>query len=258
MKLVAILRIKDQILTIDDVMTKLSEIADDIIIVDGYSTDGTFERYKQYPKIKKVIQLAGFHEGRDKILLLEEARKLDPDWILWLDADEVFEKHFTREVVEKYMHSPYNRIDFRMCNFWLSKELFRYDYIYYLYTLHPQRSMWRNVPQARFKDQKMHNGGILDVPKPYYISPYRLKHFGYLYEKKIADRLERCLTEDPDSTRDYKGTLDVKRKARYLRFREYDSATLNMVYIQFYKYLCNSLWIVERLRLKLKKLLHIQ
>src|SRR6185312_7243724 len=97
MKLTAVLRIKDQILTIDDCMTKLSELADDIIIVDGESTDGTVEAYKKYPKIKKVITLAGFDEGRDKNLLIEEARKLNPDWILWIDADEIFEKHFTRK-----------------------------------------------------------------------------------------------------------------------------------------------------------------
>ena len=165
MKLVALLRIKDQILTIDECLAKLSEIVDDIIIVDGGSTDGTKEAYAKHPKVHKVITLLDFNEGRDKRLLHEEAKKLDPDWILWTDADEIFEKHFTREVAEKYMRSRHNRIAFRMCNFWLSRVFCRYDGVYYLYTLHPQRSMWRNLPEAYFKDQKIHNGDILGLGK---------------------------------------------------------------------------------------------
>ncbi len=46
MKLTAILRIKDQIATIDECMSKLSTIADEIVVVDNGSTDGTIERYK--------------------------------------------------------------------------------------------------------------------------------------------------------------------------------------------------------------------
>lgn len=253
MKLAAILRIKNQILTIDECLTKLSEIADDIIIVDGESTDGTAEAYTKYPKIKKVITLAGFDEGRDKNLLLNEARKLNPDWILWIDADEVFEKHFTRAVVEKYMRSKYNRVDFRMCNFWLSNERCRCDGNYYLYSLHPQRSMWRNVSAAYFKDQKIHNGPILGVSGPVFLSPYRIRHLGYLYRQKIDDRLERCLREDPNGSRDYAAMLDASRKVRSFRYVEFKSARLNFLYILSYKHLCNLLWILLRIWRKVKK-----
>lgn len=254
MKLAAILRIKDQILTIDDCLTKLSEIADDVIIVDGESTDGTAETYKKYPKVRKVITLPGFDEGRDKNLLLDEAKKLNPDWIVWIDADEVFEKHFTRAVAEKYMRSKYNRIEFRMCNFWLSDKRCRIDGNYYLYTLHPQRSMWRNVPTARFKDQKIHNGPILGVPGPVYLSPYRIRHLGYLYKQKIDERLERCLREDPSGSRDYMAILDISRKNKTFRYREFENAQLNYLYILLYKYLANFLWILLRIWRKVKKL----
>ena len=104
MKLIAILRIKDQILTIDECLSKLSTIADSIIILDNGSTDGTLKKYKNYPKVIDIIQTIGYDEGRDKIILLEEAKNASPDWILWIDGDEVFEDHFTREVAEKYMN----------------------------------------------------------------------------------------------------------------------------------------------------------
>ena len=117
MKLVSILRIKDQIQTIDECLTKLSELVDEIIVLDNCSTDGTFDVYKKYPKIIEILQTVGFDEGRDKIMLLDAAKKRSPDWIMWIDADEVFEKHFTRTIIESYMNSSYNRITFRMCNF---------------------------------------------------------------------------------------------------------------------------------------------
>lgn len=252
MKLVAILRIKDQILTINDCFLKLSEIVDEIVVLDNGSTDGTLEVYSQFPKVITILHTVGFDEGRDKILLLEEAKKRNPDWILWIDADEIFENHFTREVAEAYMNSNYNRIVFRMCNFWLSHTQCRYDSEYYLYTLHPQRSMWRNVDSAYFKNLVIHNGDIQGVPGKPYLSPYRIKHFGYADKKKIEDKLKIYREADKNKSRDYdKTSPDLPYKT--FTFYEFNSAFGNFLYIIFYKYFLNFLWIVERLRLKLVK-----
>lgn len=255
MKLVAILRIKDQILTIDECMTKLSTLADEIIVLDNGSTDGTLDAYKKYQKITRVLHAEGFDEGRDKILLLEEAKKTKADWILWIDADEIFEKHFTREVVEGYMHSNYNRINFRMCNFWLSKTRCIYDGEYYLYALHPQRSMWKNMPSAYFKNQKIHNGNIMGVSGSEFLSPYRLKHLGYADKAKIEEKIQTYLSVDPNSTRDYKNGINPNVPRKTFRFFEFENFFVNFLYIELYKYVCNMLWIVERMRQKIKKVI---
>ena len=105
MNLVAILRIKDQAATIDECLSKLSKLADQIIVLDNGSTDGTLEAYRRYPKIVNILHTTGFNEGRDKIMLLDEAKKSKADWILWIDADEIFEEHMTRKVMESYMRS---------------------------------------------------------------------------------------------------------------------------------------------------------
>jgi glycosyltransferase involved in cell wall biosynthesis len=239
-------------LTIHECMSKLSEIVDDIVIVDNGSTDGTIEAYDKYSKIKKVLHTVGFNEGRDKIMVLDEAKRLNPDWILWIDADEVFENNFSRSVVEKYMCSKYNRITFRMCNFWLDRIHCRYDNPYYLYTLHPQRSMWRNMSTAYFFDKKIHNGDIQGVLGKSYISPYRLKHFGYSDADKMRQKKALYIQTDSNSSRDYPD-LDPDKPFKSFVFKEFGSPMLNYSYIIFYKYLCNFLWIVLRVQLKFKK-----
>jgi len=255
MKLTAILRIKDQISTIDGCMSKLSSIADDIMVIDNGSTDGTLSAYGRYPKISKVLHTVGYDEGRDKIMLLEEAKKSGADWIMWIDADEVFEAHFTRDEAQRYMRSGYSRITFRMCNFWLNKERCRCDGNYYLYNLHPQRSMWRNTEGAHFKDQKLHNGDIRGVTGKMFISPYRIKHYGYVDRGKMQEKLDRYLKEDPNGSRDYVELIDPNIPHRTYHFFEFSNPSVNMAYIIAYKYVCNALWYIERLRLKSLKLL---
>jgi glycosyltransferase involved in cell wall biosynthesis len=251
MKLLAILRIKDQIDTIDECLTKLTEIVDEIVVLDNGSTDGTLEAYKKYPKVVTVLETVGFDEGRDKCMLLDEAKKRSPDWIVWTDADEVFEEHFTRAVVEKYMSSRHNRFVFRMCNFWLDRIHCRYDGSYFLYTLHPQRSMWRNLPSAYFINKKIHNGDILGVPGKPILSPYRLKHYGYADPVKMKEKHDRYKAIDPNG-RSY-AHLDPTQPFRSFVFREYDSAFLNICYIWLYKWVCNVFWLVERIRIRLHK-----
>ncbi len=251
MKLIGILRIKDQIKVIDECLSKLSDIVDELIIIDNGSTDGTLEAYKKYPKIKKILHTIGYDEGRDKIMLLEEAKKNNPDWIIWIDGDEIFEKHFSRDVVERYMNSKCNRITFRMCNFWLSKDQCRYDDQYYLYNLHPQRSMWRNAPNAYFRNKKLHNGDIMGVVGKTFISPYRLKHYGYVDRAEMQMKLERYLENDQSGDRDYARFINPNLPSKTYKYREYENAFLNYIFILFYKYLCNALWLIERVRLKI-------
>ena len=100
-----------------------------------------------------------------------------------IDSDEVFERYFTRDIIEKYMRSRYTRVTFRMYNFWLSKKKFRIDRDWLFYTLEPQRQMFRNLPGIYYQDIKVHYGHIQGITGSIYVSPYRIKHYGYVFWK---------------------------------------------------------------------------
>ena len=70
--------------------------ADEIIVVDSYSTDGTYEFLVNHPKVK-VIQHPFSNFTSQKSFTLKQASN---DWVLFLDADEVVTEPLQSEVVK--------------------------------------------------------------------------------------------------------------------------------------------------------------
>lgn len=68
--------------------------ADEIIVVDSFSTDGTYEYLKAHPKVK-VIQNPFENFTAQKAFTLKQATN---DWILFLDADEVVTEELRNEI----------------------------------------------------------------------------------------------------------------------------------------------------------------
>ncbi|OWW25237.1 glycosyl transferase [Zobellia sp. OII3] len=72
------------------------EFADEIIVVDSYSTDGTYEYLLAHPKVK-VIQHPFANFTSQKSYTLKQATN---DWVLFLDADEVVTEPLKNEIKE--------------------------------------------------------------------------------------------------------------------------------------------------------------
>ncbi len=70
--------------------------ADEIIVVDSFSTDGTYEFLLEHPKVE-VIQRPFFNFTDQKSHALKLASH---DWILFVDADEVVPCGLKREILE--------------------------------------------------------------------------------------------------------------------------------------------------------------
>ncbi|MEX0274490.1 MAG: glycosyltransferase family 2 protein [Flavobacteriaceae bacterium] len=76
--------------------------ADEIIVVDSYSTDGTYEYLKAHPKAK-VVQHPFSNFTAQKSFALAQASN---DWILFLDADEIVTEKLQNEIVRTVQSSP--------------------------------------------------------------------------------------------------------------------------------------------------------
>lgn len=70
--------------------------ADEILVVDSYSNDGTYEYLTDHPKVK-VIQHPFENFTAQKSFALRQATN---DWILFVDADEVVSKALQNEIID--------------------------------------------------------------------------------------------------------------------------------------------------------------
>ncbi len=101
-KLSALMITFNEIEHIDAVLENL-DFADEIIIVDSFSTDGTVERIKAHPKAK-LIQRAFKNYTDQKSFALTQATH---DWVLFMDADERITEALKKEIEDtlKYRSS---------------------------------------------------------------------------------------------------------------------------------------------------------
>jgi len=76
--------------------------ADEIIVVDSYSTDGTYEYLLQQPNVK-VIQNPFKNFTAQKAFTLKQATN---DWVLFLDADEVVTSELSKEIGKTINSNP--------------------------------------------------------------------------------------------------------------------------------------------------------
>lgn len=84
----------NEIAHIDSVLNNLN-FADEIIVVDSYSTDGTVERIRNHPKVR-LIQRAFKNFTDQKSFALEQASH---DWVLFMDADERIPENLKNEII---------------------------------------------------------------------------------------------------------------------------------------------------------------
>ena len=91
-KIVAIYRVKNEARFIEQSIKSVVDLCSEIIVLDDNSIDNTTEICSGFDKVTDIIKQKelSLDETRDRNYLFEKARKLDPDFILSVDGDEIF------------------------------------------------------------------------------------------------------------------------------------------------------------------------
>ena len=189
------------------VLERTAPMVDEAVILDDASTDDTPELCEELLSeadiAHEVVRLdrSGFaQEWRVRRLLWELAAQRRPDWILCLDADEVFEPcppGALRPLVDQSRHDA---VAFRLFDMW-DPDRYRDDA---LWTAHrrwwPLLVRWDPGASERWPEAAQHCGrwplglrGLAPLR-----SPLRLQHLGWMRPEDRRAKYERYRRLDPE------------------------------------------------------------
>ncbi len=124
MKLSVALAIFNEETVITRCLDSVYEMADEVVIVDGGSTDKTLEIIKKYDKDEKIHVL---HEGNPPMFHINKQKAIEKckgEWILQMDADEVVSSELRHEIEDVVERNPVeNGFWIPRLNFFLGKPL---------------------------------------------------------------------------------------------------------------------------------------
>jgi hypothetical protein len=178
---------------------------DAAVIIDDASTDGTPELCKQVldgiPLKIITRNKSGFSdEHKLRKQQWDETVKTNPDWILSLDSDEIFEDKIATDISNLINQAEYDWIAFRLYDFW-DENHYREDTNWQAHNFY-RPFLVRYFPEFTYKWQEtaQHCGrfpcNIGELPG--IVSSVRLKHFGWANQTDRQTKYNRYMELDPD------------------------------------------------------------
>lgn len=134
MKIVAMLRVKNEERWIEKSLQAASDLCDELVILDDGSTDNTIKICRNFDKVVDIHHQENlpFDESRDKNKLLNMALARRPDFILTLDGDEIIQTN-ARDILYPELNILYPdapMFEFQVLTMWNKSNQYRYDGIY--------------------------------------------------------------------------------------------------------------------------------
>lgn len=190
------------------VLEAAREYISDAVIIDDASTDNSVtvceEVLQGIPLIlvrNKEPLFSNEIELRKK--QWDETIKTNPDWMLFLDADEIFEVKFGRHI-QKYILDPRHGdvFYFRLFDFW-NENHYRDDEHWRAHmTFSPFLIRYRpDISYCWERETPQHCGRVPSTVRKLLgnLNPLRLKHYGWAKEKDRKAKFERYKLLDPEA-----------------------------------------------------------
>ncbi|WP_195428772.1 glycosyltransferase [Clostridium sp. D46t1_190503_E9] len=187
------------------VLEDAKQYIDNAVIIDDGSTDNTVGIIKEVLgnipyKLIENIDSKFSNEVTLRKQQWEETIKINPDWIIFLDADEIFENRFKYNVRDLMKNTEVDGYMFRLYDFW-DEEHYREDDLwnahntYRLFMIRYQENynyLFRETPQHC--GRMPYNCNNL----AYELSSLRLKHYGWSRSEDRKEKFERYMKLDPE------------------------------------------------------------
>ncbi|MGL5381190.1 glycosyltransferase family 2 protein [Clostridium sp.] len=199
------------------------EFIDNAVIIDDGSTDNSVKICKEVLSgipIKIVENKKSKFDNEINLRKQQwyETIATNPQWILFLDADEVFEDKFKYEVKDMMKDFDVDVYIFRLYDFWNDTH-YREDKLWYAHmTYRPFMIRYQKSFPYYFKETPQHCGRMPHNLEhlPSKKSDLRIKHYGWAKEEDRVNKYKRYIELDPDgkygSILQYKSILDKKPK----------------------------------------------
>lgn len=189
-----------------DVLNQLSTFAEQIVVLDDASTDATPEICASYPKvILHVNEKPMFfrHEAKLRARLWELTVETEPDWILAVDADELFEDRIQNEIKGLINQLDFDGVEFRIFDFWKSTTHYRVDgpwnpwsrFSLFLARYFPEiEYTWPDRPFHCGRWPLFYRGGNFIT----FQSDIRVKHYGWARGEEHKEKYLAYKAADPE------------------------------------------------------------
>lgn len=195
---------------ITDCLRSVEKYCDGIILLDDDSQDDTYEIAKSDKLLLKAKKVrTEFNDKQNRNILLDIASFFKVGWLIFIDADERFDKRFSD--LKALILLPVDVIGIWIANIWDDMDLYRKD----MPDIHPYSHdglwfrwrMFRNKGRMQITNpNKLHFNAVPYITNVW-ISNILLLHFGYFHSIKRRLKYDFYQNEDSIKKLDYECIL---------------------------------------------------
>jgi O-methyltransferase len=200
------LRIKNESAFIHEVLMQALELCSHVLVFDDHSTDNTVAICESFGDAVTVFRspFQGLDETRDKNYLLEKIAQRNPEFVLWIDGDEVLENDGPEQIRAAVAASPSAAAWYlRIAYLWDRPDQIRVDGLFGNFR-RPSLFRFRGQPAERLKFRatgcggNFHCGNVPDgLVGEHRDLPVRLKHYGCMTQEQRLAKHAFYTSKDP-------------------------------------------------------------